>query len=288
MTWMRIVTAAVLIPLVVALVMLAPTGLVAALAAGVACLALIEFFSLGARVGMGGYRLWTLLCALAIFFEQWAVTQEQSWTLGSNLRLTRGSAAPALPLELTLFVFVLGFAVILFASRRPLAAALGDVGISAAGLVFIALPLSTVVRLDGVAVIGPRLLLFALVLIWAGDTLAYFVGRYLGRLHMAPHLSPAKTWEGAAANLVGSLVVGAAFAGWLRLDPLHTIIMAGLANVAGQVGDLLESAYKRCAGAKDSGTLLPGHGGVLDRIDALILAAPVVWYYFDLVLAPRA
>jgi phosphatidate cytidylyltransferase len=104
---------------------------------------------------------------------------------------------------------------------------------------------------------------------------------------MAPELSAAKTWEGATANLIGSLAVGAAFAGWLRFDPWHTMVMAGLASIAGQVGDLLESAYKRSAGVKDSGTLLPGHGGVLDRIDALILAAPVVWYYFDLVLAPR-
>jgi phosphatidate cytidylyltransferase len=83
------------------------------------------------------------------------------------------------------------------------------------------------------------------------------------------------------------LAVGAAFAGWLAIDPWQVLFMAGLANIAGQIGDLLKSAYKRSAGVKDSGSLLPGHGGVLDRIDALILAAPVVWYYFSLVLAPR-
>ena len=288
MTWTRIATAAVLIPVVVASVLWGPTELMAALAALVACLALLEFFSLSARVGLGGYRWWTLACSAAVFFAQWAAARERTWTLRPDLRLTRASSAPALPIELILFIFVVGIAVIVFASRRPLAAALGDIGISAAGLLCIALPLSTLVRLDGVAVIGPRLLLFALVLVWVGDTLAYFVGRYFGRLRMAPELSAAKTWEGAAANLIGSLAVGAGFAGWLRLDPLHTVVMAGLANIAGQVGDLLESAYKRSAGVKDSGTLLPGHGGVLDRIDALILAAPVVWYYFDLVLAPRA
>jgi len=288
MTWKRIATAAVLIPVVVAVVWWAPAGLVAAVAAAVAGLALLEFFALAERVGLRAYRLWTLACSATIFFSQWAAVQARSWTLDRDLRLVRFSPAPAPPLELVLFVFVAGLAVILFTSRRPLASALGDIGASATGLIFIALPLSTVVRLVSVDVIGPRLLLFTLVLVWVGDTLAFFTGRYLGRLRMAPNLSAAKTWEGAVANLVGSLAVGAVFAGWLSFDPWHTVAMAGLANIAGQVGDLLESAYKRSSGVKDSGTLLPGHGGVLDRIDALILAAPVVWYYFALALAPRA
>jgi len=281
-------TAAVLIPVVVAMVWWGPPGLVAVVAAAVSSLALLEFFALAERAGLRAYRLWTLVGSATVFFAQWAAVQGRSWTLGRDLQLIRFSPAPAPPLELVLLIFVVGLAVILVASRRPLAAALGDIGASVTGVVFIALPLSTVVRLAAVDVIGPRLLLFALVLVWVGDTLAFFVGRYAGRLRMAPELSAAKTWEGAAANLMGSVAVGAAFAGWLSFDPWHTMIMAGLANIAGQVGDLLESAYKRSAGVKDSGTLLPGHGGVLDRIDALILAAPVVWYYFNLVLAPRA
>jgi phosphatidate cytidylyltransferase len=288
MTWSRIATAAVLIPAVIAAVWWGSTGLVAALAGLVTLLALLEFFSLGERVGLHGYRLWTGVCALAVLFQQWAATDAQSWTLSRNLRLTRASTASELPLELVLFVFVLGAAAIIFVSRRPLADALGDIGISAAGLLFLALPFSAVVRLDGVVTVGPRLLLFVLTLVWAGDTLAYFVGRWCGRMRMAPQLSPKKTWEGAAANLLGSLLVGVAFARWLHFDALHMVVMAGLANVAGQTGDLIESAYKRSAGVKDSGALLPGHGGMLDRIDALILAAPVVWYYFELVLASRS
>jgi len=287
MTWKRIATAAVLIPAVVAMVWWAPLGLVSVVAAAVGTLALLEFFALTERAGLHAYRLWTLIGSATLFFAQWAAVQARAWYLNRDLSLTPAFPAWAPPLDLVLLIFVVGLAMILFASRRPLAGALGDIGASAAGLLLIALPLSTVVRLAAVDVIGPRLLLFALVLVWVGDTLAFFVGRYVGRLRMAPELSAAKTWEGAAANLMGSVAVGAAFAGWLSFDPWHTMIMAGLANIAGQVGDLLESAYKRSAGVKDSGTLLPGHGGVLDRIDALILAAPVVWYYFNLVLAPR-
>jgi phosphatidate cytidylyltransferase len=284
----RILTAAILIPGVVALVWWGSTALVAALGGLFAALALREFFSLGAHLNLQAYRWWTSLCALWIFFQQWSVSAAQSYPVGRNLRLTRSPAiVPELPLELVFFVFLLGCAATVFASQRPLADALGDIGISSAGLVFIVLPLSAVVRIHALDIIGPKLLLFALVLVWVGDTLAYFVGRSLGRMPMAAQLSPKKTWEGAAANLLGSAIVGVAFYRWLNIDAFQAVVMACLANVAGQAGDLLKSAYKRGAGVKDSGTLLPGHGGILDRIDALILAAPVVWYYFRFLLASR-
>jgi phosphatidate cytidylyltransferase len=288
MNWKRLVTGAILIPAVVAIVWWAPPGLVAILAMVVAGLALFEFFALAELAGLRAYRLWTLACSAAIFFAQWAAVQGYSFTLTRDMRLVRLSPAVAPPLELVLVVFVIGLALVLFSSKRPLKDALGDMGASATALIFIALPFSATVRLVYADTIGPKLLLLALALVWVGDTLAYFVGKYFGRWHMAPELSAKKTWEGAAANLIGSVGVGAAFAGWLVLDPWQCMLMAGLANVAGQVGDLLESAYKRSAGVKDSGTLLPGHGGMLDRIDALILAAPAVWYYFNLVLGPRS
>jgi phosphatidate cytidylyltransferase len=121
---------------------------------------------------------------------------------------------------------------------------------------------------------------------WAGDTLAYFVGKALGHLPMAPELSPKKTWEGSIAGMLGSLMVAYAFRFWLTIPLPHLLAMAALGNIAGQMGDLLESACKRSAGVKDSGVLLPGHGGVLDRIDALILCIPVIWYYLVLVNPP--
>jgi phosphatidate cytidylyltransferase len=283
----RILTAAILIPAVVAVVWWGPTWLVAAAAGGVALLALFEFFSLGARLNLQAYRFWTALCALGILFQQWTASAAQSYQVGHNLRLIRPSATPEFPLELVFFIFLLGCAATVFASRRPLVDALGDIGVSTVGLVFIALPLSAVVRIHGVGILGPKLLLFTLVLVWVGDTTAYFVGRSFGRVPLAAQLSPKKTWEGAAANLLGSVIVAVVMFRWLDIDAFQAVFMACLANIAGQAGDLLKSAYKRGAGVKDSGHLLPGHGGVLDRIDALILAAPVVWYYFRFVLASR-
>jgi phosphatidate cytidylyltransferase len=127
-----------------------------------------------------------------------------------------------------------------------------------------------------------------LVITWVGDSVAYFVGRAIGRHPLAPHLSPKKTWEGSIGSFFGSLIVAVFFTRWLSASLPHLLAMAGCGNIAGQAGDLLESAYKRSAGIKDSGSLLPGHGGVLDRIDALILTIPVVWYYWILVSAPKA
>jgi phosphatidate cytidylyltransferase len=287
MTWQRLITGAVLIPIVVAVVWWGPVELVAVLALVMTALALREFFSLAEQAGMRAYRTWTLLTSAAILFAQWAAAQSRGWTLQSDVRLTRISPAASVSVELVLILFALGLAVSVFASSSSVKTALGNIGASATAVLLIALPLSSIVRIDAIPLIGRKLLLFTLVLVWAGDTLAYFVGKYFGRWRMAPELSGKKTWEGAAANLAGSLIVGGLFARTLNIEPVQCLLMAGFANVAGQIGDLLESAYKRSASVKDSGTLLPGHGGMLDRIDALILAAPVVWYYFSLVLSPH-
>jgi phosphatidate cytidylyltransferase len=131
--------------------------------------------------------------------------------------------------------------------------------------------------MNEVAFFGRELVLFTLCLVWAGDMLAYFVGRSFGRTPMAPALSPKKTWEGAIANVVASLLVAVIFGRWLPIGTATLLIVAVLANIAGQAGDLLESVFKRGASVKDSSSLLPGHGGMFDRIDSLALAAPVAW-----------
>jgi phosphatidate cytidylyltransferase len=149
---------------------------------------------------------------------------------------------------------------------------------------------------------GAFLLMYLLLVVWAGDIFAYFVGKSLGRHLMSPRISPKKTWEGALASLIASLVVGMLLYNYalpistallnahlierrdgffaLQNPPLlQALLLTAALNVAAQLGDLVESLIKRGAGVKDSGAILPGHGGMLDRIDALLFAAPVLWYY---------
>jgi phosphatidate cytidylyltransferase len=274
----RILTALVLIPIVVALVWWGPAWLLAILATVVAILALIEFFELGDRVGLRPFRQWALFGAALIFYSQFSSGLLQTRSVSSELlAVIRTATVPVLPFEAALGVFVFGAVAIGIATRRPLADVLPALSVSSAGLLFIALPFSYIVRIDEMERVGKQLVLFTLVMVWAGDMLAYFVGQLVGRMPMAPALSPKKTWEGAFANVAASLVVAAFFARWMEIDLVAMLVIAALANLAGQAGDLIESASKRGASVKASGGLLPGHAGMLDRIDSLILAAPVVW-----------
>jgi phosphatidate cytidylyltransferase len=120
---------------------------------------------------------------------------------------------------------------------------------------------------------------FALAINWVGDSAAMYVGRSLGRHKMAPHISPGKSWEGAVASTAGSVIFALIYAHWaLPQAPVWLPPVAAVAgNIAGQLGDLSESAMKRGAGMKDSGTLLPGHGGWLDRVDSSLFSVPVVY-----------
>jgi phosphatidate cytidylyltransferase len=290
MNWKRVATAAVLIPLAAGLVLWGSTALVSIVVALVMLLALFEYFALGEAIGHRAYRFWTATCALFLIYVQWLMGDLPAYELSGGLvarqRIWFSGGAP--PLEAVFFLFVLGIAALTLATKRPLVESLPAAGISASGLVLVAFPLTYAIRLHGAGTQGPALLLFALVIVWVSDSAAYFAGKSVGKHALAPHLSPKKTWEGTVAGFLGSLAVGFAFARWLNVPLAHLLGMAAAGNVAGQVGDLLESAYKRSAGIKDSGSLLPGHGGVLDRIDALILAIPVVWYYWILIYSPRS
>ena len=129
---------------------------------------------------------------------------------------------------------------------------------------------------------GPYWALFTLAVIWVGDTAAFFIGGAFGKQKLAPRISPGKTWVGAGASLAAAMLAAAVAARffWEGSGYAEPVLLAIALNLAGQLGDLAESALKRNAGVKDSSHLVPGHGGVLDRIDALLFAAPVLWYYW--------
>lgn len=309
MTGTRVLTALVLVPVVIAIVLFTPPWAVAIATALITILALREYFALGDSIGHRAYRLWTITCSLSVltlqtFFPIVGFVGARSNRVGIDFvfpdsqglripELSRHSTntflqhfLANLDLSTLVFVFILGLTVLTLFTRRPLVESLPSAGISCSAFLLVAFPLSFAVRLHSVPLDGPKLLLFALAITWAADTAAYFVGRAIGKHPLAPHISPKKTWEGSIGSMFGSLLIACASSLWIKIPLPHLLALAVLGNIAGQMGDLLESAYKRSAGVKDSGALLPGHGGVLDRIDALILCIPVIWYYLVLVNPP--
>jgi phosphatidate cytidylyltransferase len=265
----RVLTALVLAPLVLALVFLGPKWLVTLAVAGVAMLAAWEFLALTEHRGARPPRLAVLIAIACLFFGNYQWPEETGTLFG-----------------------ILSIALLVFCTfRSPVERALADATSSVFALFYLGLTLLTLPMLREAAN-GPSLLAFLFLTVWAGDTIAMYVGRSLGRHKLAPALSPNKTWEGSIGSVAGAVTV----AGLLLLAANYLaqwgtvklsfadgawwfwLLLAAVVNVAAQVGDLAESALKRSAGVKDSGTLLPGHGGILDRIDALLLAAPVLWY----------
>jgi phosphatidate cytidylyltransferase len=288
----RIATAVVLIPIVLALILRAPVPVVAIIAAIVALITIHEFLKLTESYGVQPLRLPTYVF-VGIFFLL--------------LALNAGNDKPLL--STAIFIYCLAFAAAVspflalsIAMRRedlrsgyPAAAA------SVFAFTYIALPMGMLVQLRQQWA-GAFYLLYLLLVVWAGDIFAYFVGKSIGRHLMAPRISPKKTWEGAAASLIASIGVGWVLFHYalelssallriglierrdglfgLEQPAIGPIILLTIAlNVAAQLGDLVESLIKRGASVKDSGAILPGHGGMLDRIDALLFAAPVLWFY---------
>jgi phosphatidate cytidylyltransferase len=292
MTLTRVLTALVLIPIVIAIVLFTPTWTVALATAVITILALREYFALGEAIGHRPYHIWTTFCALLLIAQQWRALRPFAFLAAG---VSTPNHVPAFDYSpefhrvgalyspgSLFFLFILGIALLTLFTKRPLVESLPAAGISSSAILLVAFPLSYAVKLHGFERQGPLFLLFALTIIWASDTAAYFAGRAFGKHPLAPHISPKKTWEGSLAGMLGSLFVAYIFHHWLIIPLPHLLAMAALGNIAGQIGDLLESACKRSAGVKDSGHLLPGHGGILDRIDALILAIPVIWYYLVL------
>lgn len=182
--------------------------------------------------------------------------------------------------------FLLPMLELLFA--RPLL--VKNIGYSIAGLIYISLPLGLMVDLRHrwveedyqLSLAVPMLIIFSL---WINDTMAYVVGSLIGRTPLSK-ISPKKTWEGTVGGVVLTVAVIALIAYYTgRIPVVHAAVMAALAAVAGTFGDLFESRLKRLAGVKDSGSIMPGHGGFLDRFDSLLFAVIAVWLYAAIAFA---
>lgn len=261
----RLLTAAVLVPLILAGVFLLPHWgflLVVVLLLGGAALEFVRV----AKAWAPGAPLFVL----------------PPVALAAGVLLALPSlASPSMPWGLA-FLTTVVFGILVLLSRTPPPESLPALGAFAFGVSYFALPIASLYRLH---LRDPWLLILLFAVVWLGDTAAYYVGSKLGRHRMAPLVSPKKSWEGAAAGLVASLVSAVAWAFLRRpeVDWWVLLVVTGATAVAAQLGDLVESLLKRGAGIKDSGSLLPGHGGLLDRTDALLFGAPVmlagIWYF---------
>jgi phosphatidate cytidylyltransferase len=192
----------------------------------------------------------------------------------SAAMMASGQLGPGFPTLLAAAFLPVGLGSLVLFGRTPLEEAIPALGILCFGIPYFAVPIASLHQLQRA---DPWLVFLLMAIVWLGDTAAYYAGSRLGRHKMAPVISPKKSWEGAAAGFAISLAAAAAWSAWRlgRLDPALLAVAAATAAAA-QVGDLVESMIKRGAGVKDSGNVLPGHGGVLDRMDAMLFAAPVL------------
>jgi len=146
---------------------------------------------------------------------------------------------------------------------------------AAAGTAYAAIPLTALLWMrqeEG----STGLILWMFIVVWATDTGAFVVGRLVGGMKLAPRISPSKTVSGAVGGLALAMIVAMTLAFMIPSDEIRALFLGGLVSLGAQAGDLLQSAIKRRFGVKDSGTLIPGHGGVMDRLDSLVVAAPVL------------
>lgn len=286
----RVLTAIFLIPIVLLLVLRAPVPVLAFVAGAVALLAIHELLKLSEAYGFHPLR-WPTYIFCGLFFLAIAIPSATPLLSTSGFTFIALSAAILAP-----FIFLsIGML------RDQLASAFPAAMVSAFAFAYIALPMASLVQLRE-QFQGSFFLLYLLLLVWAGDIFAYFIGKSIGRHRMSPRVSPKKTWEGAIAAVIASVAVGLLmfhYALPISTALLHAhlielrdgifnndqpslipiIVLSVILNLAAQLGDLVESLIKRGANVKDSGAILPGHGGMFDRIDALLFAAPVLWCY---------
>jgi phosphatidate cytidylyltransferase len=285
----RVATAVVLIPLVLLLILRAPVPVLAFVAGVVALLAIRELLQLSEAYGSKPLHIPTyIFCGLFFFVIAFhpGATDLLSTSSFTYFGMAFAVLAPFIFLAIGMY-------------RSDLASAFPAARVSVFAFLYVALPMASLLQLREQWQ-GSFFLLYLLLLVWAGDIFAYFIGKPFGRHRMSPRVSPNKTWEGAIASVIASVAVGILMFHYAQpissaLMQAHLIerqngvsgqtslisvtVLSIVLNIAAQLGDLVESLIKRGAGVKDSGAILPGHGGMLDRVDALLFAAPVLWCF---------
>lgn len=258
----RVVTALVLIPPLLAIILFAPAWGFLLLAELFGLLGVRELFEMAGTSGYRGFRAPAYLATLLLVAAFYPQSPRPVWIFMA-LTITVGLAAMWRG-----------------APRRETTA---DVAISILGPLYAGLMLGTVVglRLTAPETVGRHWVLFLLIVIMLGDTGAYYVGRSLGKRRLAPAISPKKTVEGLIGGVTASVVAAIVAARLLLPDVglVHAALLGAALALLGVAGDLFQSLLKRGAGVKDSGTLMPGHGGILDRLDSLYFSAPALLVY---------
>ncbi|MGH9797601.1 MAG: phosphatidate cytidylyltransferase [Candidatus Polarisedimenticolia bacterium] len=269
----RILPAVVFLPAFYLVVRKAPAAAWFALMAAAATLALRELYRLSEGSGARPHKLLGALIAL--------------------LAMASGVVS-RLPLEYAVVVGLVAAPILSLRRGGEWRRVFPDLGATLfvglfVGLLFGYMGRLRVVEPAGNGEAGRDLVFLLFLVVWGGDMAAYYVGSYIGRRPLAPRVSPRKTVEGAAAGIAGALAAAFLARAWFmnRLEVVDCVVLGVALGIVGMMGDLVESMLKRGAGMKDSAALLPGHGGILDRVDSLLYAAPVLYYYYLFAMRPH-
>lgn len=255
----RTISALVFVAVVLGAALLGPWPF-ALVFATITAISLSELYRMVQQAGVHPQTLWGMVAGVAIF----------AWAALRSMQLVPAALAYAI-IPMVGLTFV---AELFRAKEQPLQ----NIGLTLLGWLYVAAPMAMLCFMVNTANgYIYKYLIAMLLLVWGNDTGAYLLGMAIGRHRMFPRISPKKSWEGFAGGLVATAVVALALWSIFGDTLPQWLLLGGVVCVFGVLGDLVESMFKRAVGAKDSGTLMPGHGGLLDRFDALLLAAPMVF-----------
>jgi phosphatidate cytidylyltransferase len=259
----RVLSSIVLVPILFVVVWLMPSGYFAALAIIAAAIGQYELYAMAQARGIKPLTILGIALGALMVLNVYR-----------PVLFHRGD------LSFWITLCVLAVIVARLFSRRPMEGALEDIAVTAFGIFYVALLFAFQVAIHA-GPAGKKWLVFLYLVIWASDTGAYYVGTAFGKHRLYEKISPKKSIEGLAGGTLASIVVALLCRVWLVpvLGWMEALVLGAVLALAGTVGDLAESLIKRSAGVKDSGTLIPGHGGILDRMDSMLFAAPVLFYY---------